>query len=77
MKIETFNNRGSAHLVDDNNVTLCGRKWPGSQGKLKFREPQLRNYPRGRHIVAHPNDGNVYLCGNCEKVVEARGYVDG
>lgn len=79
MRIVTFNNRGTGHLVPTTRrggvkrKTLCGRKIASVLDMPEIREPQEKDYHRGKHVLTHPADGKLYLCGRCESAVEAIG----
>jgi len=76
MRIVTFNNLGTGHLVKETASrkgfrmqTLCGRNYPGVLGQLKITEPQ-GNHPSSRS-GARLSGPHLHLCGRCEAVLES------
>lgn len=56
MRIVTFNNLGTAHVLIQRSTTCCGKRYPGAQGE----EARFAALP----------DVDLHLCGNCERVIE-------
>jgi len=73
MRIVTFNNLGTGHLVVETKCrgghklkTLCGRDYPGVLGEQQIEEPQA---PYDRNSRLH--DGHLHLCGRCQVSLES------
>ena len=66
MRIVTFNNKGTGHLVRTTAgggirlKTLCKRVYPGARGRLRI-EPHQDG----------PGDDHLHLCGLCQDALES------
>ena len=58
MKIVTFNNHGTGHVLVSNIYTACGKRYPGAEGRLTDIG----------HSAAYP-DGDLHLCRKCHHVI--------